>query len=333
MSRPPRGDGPDTWHHVMNRGLARRTIFENDADIRFYMSRLARAVKRDAIEVHAFTFLPTHFHLLIRSLRGELSQSMMWIQNQYVRWFNRRRKRDGPLFRGRFWSNRITSMNYWRVVVHYIDNNAVDAHIAGRSDQYPYCSAHYYTKALGPTWMTRKTIEEEVTAAMRSPKYLPEDYLAVFGQEASPDQSWLVERRMKQFAPGKDPLDYLVKSAPPAVRRWMIRKATLADGKWREYVVASPKTLKAVMASFINRDPEWKVKPNGVDRSGWKIMMIGLLRNVSGLRLFEISRRAEVTDSSVSRALIDHKNLMMSNDDYSQRATLILQETLKAAFA
>ena len=32
MPRNPREDAPGTWHHVMNRGLARRTVFEDRAD-------------------------------------------------------------------------------------------------------------------------------------------------------------------------------------------------------------------------------------------------------------------------------------------------------------
>jgi len=43
----------------------------------------------------------THFNLLVRSAVGRLSEAMRIIQNPLVRWFNRTRKRDGPLFRGR----------------------------------------------------------------------------------------------------------------------------------------------------------------------------------------------------------------------------------------
>ena len=38
MARRARLDGPDTWHHVMNRGIAKRTLFETDADRRFFCS-------------------------------------------------------------------------------------------------------------------------------------------------------------------------------------------------------------------------------------------------------------------------------------------------------
>jgi hypothetical protein len=30
MTRSERDDAPDTWHHVMNRGIAKRTLFETE---------------------------------------------------------------------------------------------------------------------------------------------------------------------------------------------------------------------------------------------------------------------------------------------------------------
>ncbi len=76
MARNPRQDHPGSWHHVMNRGIARRSLFESRDDIRFFLACLARAVRRGQIEVHAWCILTTHFHLLVRSPGGELSAAM-----------------------------------------------------------------------------------------------------------------------------------------------------------------------------------------------------------------------------------------------------------------
>ena len=89
MGRNPRCDGSGSWHNVMNRGIARRMVFERRADVRYFLSRVARAVRR--------------------------------IQNEYVRWFNRCRRRDGPLFRGRFRSKPVDSLIYRYVLVRYLD--------------------------------------------------------------------------------------------------------------------------------------------------------------------------------------------------------------------
>ena len=94
MARAPRRDGPDTWHHVMNRGIARRTMFEREPDMEFFLGQLGEAVDRGEIEVHAFSLLNTHYHLLVRSPAGELHKAMQRVQTEYSRWFNRGRRRD-----------------------------------------------------------------------------------------------------------------------------------------------------------------------------------------------------------------------------------------------
>ena len=52
------------------------------------------------LEVHAYSVLTTHYHLLVRSPSGQMAVAMQRVGNRYVRWFNRRARRDGPLFRG-----------------------------------------------------------------------------------------------------------------------------------------------------------------------------------------------------------------------------------------
>ena len=57
--------------------------------MRAFLARLARAARAGRIEVHAYCVLSTHFHLLVKSPRGELSAALQAVQNEYVRWFNR----------------------------------------------------------------------------------------------------------------------------------------------------------------------------------------------------------------------------------------------------
>ncbi len=163
MARLPRGDSPDSWHHVINRGLAKRPLFETRADIRYFLSRLAREVRAGRIEVHSWCVLTTHFHLLIRSPVGELSEAMRLVQNAYSRWFNRRQKRDGALIRGRFFSKPVTSLQYRLQLVRYIDANPITARLVTRVGQYPYGSAHQYVHGHGPRWLTRQWVESAGT--------------------------------------------------------------------------------------------------------------------------------------------------------------------------
>jgi REP element-mobilizing transposase RayT len=134
MPRHPRFDEPGAWFHLGNRGVAKRTMFDTPEEIRYFLALLAREVRAGRLLVIAFCIMSTHFHLLVVSLRGQLSGSMQRVQNQYVRRFNRRRRRDGPLVRGRYFSRRVRTDRYRRCVVGYIDRNPVTAKIVTSPD-------------------------------------------------------------------------------------------------------------------------------------------------------------------------------------------------------
>ncbi len=124
MPRNKRFDYPGAWHHVMNRGIARRPLYEHGEDMRVFLALTALQARARRIEVHAFSLMGTHFHFLVRSLEAALAEAMRQIQNRYSRWFNRKNKRDGPLFRGRYLAKLTDDPDYRRVVLRYIDSRA-----------------------------------------------------------------------------------------------------------------------------------------------------------------------------------------------------------------
>lgn len=46
MSRRPRADTPGSWHHVLNRAIAKRPYFEARSDKRYFLARLAAEVEQ-----------------------------------------------------------------------------------------------------------------------------------------------------------------------------------------------------------------------------------------------------------------------------------------------
>ena len=77
---------------MMNRGIARRTLFESSEDMRYFLSRLAREIRKGEWGGHCFSLMTTHYHLLVRSSTEELSEVMRRVQNAYVRYFKHRRE-------------------------------------------------------------------------------------------------------------------------------------------------------------------------------------------------------------------------------------------------
>src|SRR5262245_37917962 len=190
MPRRRRLDYPGALHHVFNRGLARRTVFENEDDVRYALSLLARAARAGLIRLHSYSFLTTHFHALIESVAGQVSKVMQAVMNRYVRRFNRLRKRDGPLFRGRFGSRLVETETYRLILIRYIDQNAPKARLAASGAVYPHGSAAHLTSSRRPPWLETGWVDGLLGAADPSKRLEP--YLSWFGGGLAPAERDLI---------------------------------------------------------------------------------------------------------------------------------------------
>ncbi|TNE84007.1 MAG: hypothetical protein EP330_31070 [Deltaproteobacteria bacterium] len=123
MSRPPRMDYPGAHHHVMNRGAHHRRIFHASDDRWLFLGLLREVEARHGVQVRAYALMPNHFHLLVVSDSGQLSQAMQDLQGRYAGEIHRRSRRDGPMFRGRFRSRLVEDAAYWRHLFAYVHLN------------------------------------------------------------------------------------------------------------------------------------------------------------------------------------------------------------------
>lgn len=102
MARPLRIQVPNGWYHVTARGIDRRVIFTEEACYRHILELLKEMSERYHVKVYAYVLMPNHFHLVLSTLQANLSAAMQWLKTSYSMWFNRRARRVGPLFEGRY---------------------------------------------------------------------------------------------------------------------------------------------------------------------------------------------------------------------------------------
>lgn len=312
----------------MNRGIARRTLFEGRADVRFFLSRLARSIRRGELEVHAYCVMTTHFHLLVRSLEGCLSEAMRRIQNDYVRHFNRTRRRDGPLVRGRFRSKPVASLAYRRTLVRYIDANPVRAGLSGRAEDYPYGSARAYSRPTGPPWLERSWVESCVVADLGLDRYDPTAYPRSFGSGCSAAQWRLVERRITLAGAHEDPLDDLLAAADGRTAEWMKRKSRLADGTRPGVPLSDPDDVDEVWTRERLERGAWSIRGARGRWDGWHIARVGILRDLCGDTFREIAGRTGRSRQDAYQNHARHLDLLGSDPDYAHRVAELTQRAL-----
>jgi REP-associated tyrosine transposase len=88
-------DYPGATHHVFNRGVARSVVAVDGIDYSHALNLLEQMIARFELRCHAWCYLPNHFHLLLTSQLGNLSDAMHWLGTCTAAAFNLRHERSG----------------------------------------------------------------------------------------------------------------------------------------------------------------------------------------------------------------------------------------------
>jgi REP element-mobilizing transposase RayT len=125
MARPIRVEFANAVYHVTARGNERKAIYRDAADRLRFLETVEEAVTRFAVVVHAYCLMSNHYHLLLQTPRANLSAAAGWLQTTYSVRFNRRHRRSGHLFQGRFKAHLVEEDAYAMELVKYIHLNPV----------------------------------------------------------------------------------------------------------------------------------------------------------------------------------------------------------------
>ncbi len=159
MPRPPRIEYKGAFHHVMNRGRDNQTIYWDDEDYVAFLGTLAEVTKEYHAVIHAYCLMTNHYHLLIETPKANLSQIMKHINGFYTQRFNRKYRKDGALFRGRYKSILVDEDSYLLQLTRYIHRNPVEVKkkMVKQLSDYPWSSyPAYINQAKAPDWLFRE---------------------------------------------------------------------------------------------------------------------------------------------------------------------------------
>ncbi|MBI4652622.1 transposase [Candidatus Desantisbacteria bacterium] len=159
MSRPLRIEYPGACYHVMNRGRRKEEIFQDDIDYEQFLNIMEQASRLFKIEIHAYSLMKNHYHLLLHTPLGNISRAMRHINGVYTQKYNKRHRLDGVLFRGRYKSIIIEDESYLLELVRYIHRNAVKARLVEIPGEYKWDSHSAYIKMnQKPVWLVTDEI-------------------------------------------------------------------------------------------------------------------------------------------------------------------------------
>src|SRR5262245_51770683 len=112
-------------YHLTSRGNARQKIFFTDANRKHFLSTLSGVIVRYGWICHAYCLMENHYHLLVETPKANLAIGMRQLNGIFTQSFNRRHRRVGHLFQGRFKAILVEKESYLLELCRYIVLNPV----------------------------------------------------------------------------------------------------------------------------------------------------------------------------------------------------------------
>lgn len=181
--------GAGGYYHIYNRGVEKRKIFLDEQDykvflgyMKFYLEQSdlqglalkdmegkaispSRAPKNyhDQIDLLAYCLMPNHFHFLVKQTTDRaIAEFMQSLILKYVLYFNKKYKRIGGLFQGRYKTVLINDERQFIYITKYIHRNPIDI-LPSRPGleglvEYKYSSFGNYLGMFKQSWVKTEDI-------------------------------------------------------------------------------------------------------------------------------------------------------------------------------
>jgi len=287
MARQLRLEYEGALYHVTARGNGRQDIYLDDADRCQFLELFGKEVEQQHWRCYGYCLMDNHYHLLVETPEGHLSDGMRRLNGTYTQAFNRRHQRVGHVLQGRYKSILVEKEAYLLELCRYLVLNPVRARLVRQAHQWAWSSYRATVgRQAGPPWL-------DVGAVLRlfhRQKKVARQCYQQFVQEGVQEPSPWAQVRGQIFL-GHEPflskMEQLVKAkslanVPPGQTH-----PTRVTGE--EVLVKVEQVYKIEIEALCKR-----VDPEAYQCAAW------LLRRVANETLREVADRFGVSPSRIS---------------------------------
>ncbi|KKR01432.1 hypothetical protein A2W67_02180 [Candidatus Nomurabacteria bacterium RIFCSPLOWO2_02_40_28] len=189
------------YYHVYNRGNSKQKIFHDNEDYFRFISlmyacnsvnnfRIFTLAKEESpydfergkqiVSIGSYCLMPNHFHILITQTeeRG-ISKFIQKLTTAYVMYYNKKYKRTGGLFEGKFKSEHLNNDRYLKYLFSYIHLNPIkliqkdwkEVGIRNKKEALGYLQSYKYSSYLD--FLEIKRIQNKLLNIETFPEYFP----------------------------------------------------------------------------------------------------------------------------------------------------------------
>jgi len=126
VPRTARVKTDESVFHIMCKSISEVPLFKDDEDKKRYLLLIKKYKTLHNFKIYGYCLMDNHAHLMVDANGSDISKVMHGINFSYAMYFNRKYKRQGPLFKDRFKSKIVHNDRYLKTLSLYLHNNPTD---------------------------------------------------------------------------------------------------------------------------------------------------------------------------------------------------------------
>src|SRR3989344_3847619 len=159
-------------YHIYNRGVNKDLIFKDEQDYKVFLNYLKEYLTSNEdspkwkvrklrnylgeIELLVFCLMPNHVHLLIKQKdKDSIKKFTKSLFTRYSMYFNKKYKREGPLFQGKYKAVNVINKDYLLDISRYIHKNPLKF-TKNLTDT--YSSYAHYMGNMNLSWINKNIV-------------------------------------------------------------------------------------------------------------------------------------------------------------------------------